>query len=274
MGLDLQSAQKCLIMGVMNITPDSFSDGGKLNSLELALTRAERMISDGVDILDVGGESTRPGAAPVELNEELDRVIPVIECIKSNFDIPVSVDTSKAEVMRSAAQVGVDMLNDVSAFSDPKALRVVAESQLPVCVMHMQGEPRTMQEKPMYDDVVQEVATFLSVVIKKCIAAGIESNKVIIDPGLGFGKNLEHNLKLLAAVPQLKMLGHPVLIGGSKKSLIGHLLQREIDERMPASIALAAQAALNGAAIVRVHDVKETYDAVRMVEAVARYQKI
>ncbi len=259
-------------MGVMNITPDSFSDGGKLSSLDAALKQGEALIKEGADILDIGGESTRPGASSVSIDEELDRVIPVIEGLKSRFEIHVSVDTSKPQVMRAAVQVGVDMLNDVTALANPESVQIVADSGLPVCVMHMQGEPRTMQENPKYEDVVVEVSNFLSDITKICQAAGIPREHIIIDPGLGFGKKLEHNLKLLAAVPQLCDLGFPILIGGSRKSMIDDLLGRDVDERMPASIALAAQAALYGANIVRVHDVRETYDAVRMVEAVASYQ--
>lgn len=269
---DWLNTEKCLIMGVMNITPDSFSDGGKLSSLDVALKQGEALIKEGADILDVGGESTRPGASPVSLNEELDRVIPVVEGLKARFDIVVSIDTSKSKVMQEAVQSGVDMLNDVTALADPNSVSVVANSGLPVCVMHMQGEPRTMQEKPTYENVVIEVSNFLSDIAQTCQAAGIQTNNIIIDPGLGFGKTLEHNLQLLAAVPQLRDLGFPILIGGSRKSMIDHLLSRNVDERMPASIALAAQAAINGANIVRVHDVRETYDAVRMVEAVAEYQ--
>ena len=260
-------------MGVMNITPDSFSDGGKLSTLEHAIGHAKKLIEEGADILDVGGESTRPGAAPVGLQEELDRVIPVIEALKERFDTRVSVDTHKPQVMKASINVGVDMLNDVTALADPDSFAVAAESTLPICVMHMQGEPRTMQANPTYDNVVSNVSHFLASISKRCIEAGVDAERIIIDPGLGFGKNLEHNLKLLAAVPELCDLGFPVLIGGSRKSMIDHLLGRPVNERMPASIALAAQAALNGAAIVRVHDVQETFDAVRLVEAVAQYQQ-
>ena len=269
---DWLKTQRCLIMGVMNITPDSFSDGGKLTSLDLALKQAEKLTQEGADILDVGGESTRPGATPVATQEEIDRVIPVIEGIKTRFDTIVSVDTCKSTVMQSAIDVGVDMLNDVSALSDPDSLQTVASSKLPICVMHMQGEPRTMQEKPQYEDVVKEVSDFLQTISKQCLSAGILPEHIIIDPGLGFGKTLTHNLKLLAAVPELCQLGYPILIGGSRKSLIDHLLDRAVNERLSASIALAAQAALNGARIVRAHDVQETVDAIRMVEAVAQYQ--
>ena len=264
--------KKCLIMGVMNVTPDSFSDGGRLNSLDKALAHAEQLIAEGADILDVGGESTRPGAQPVGLAEELDRVIPVIQKLKTEFNIKVSVDTSKAEVMQEAITVGVDMFNDVTALSDPGSLGVVANSQLPICVMHMQGEPRTMQANPYYQNVVLEVSQFLSNIAEKCEVAGVRPENIILDPGLGFGKELEHNLRLLASVSDLCKLGYPVLIGGSRKSMLGQLLNRPVNERMPASVALAAQAALNGATIVRVHDVQATYDAVRLVEAVAQYQ--
>ena len=262
----------CLIMGVMNITPDSFFDGGTLSSLDVALTHAEQLIKEGADILDVGGESTRPGAEPVDLEQEVDRVIPVIQKLKEEFDIKVSVDTSKAKVMQAAVDVGVDMLNDVTALSDSHSLSVVAKSQLPICVMHMQGEPRTMQASPQYQNVVSEVNQFLAGIAEKCQQEGVKPENIILDPGLGFGKSLEHNLRLLASVPALSKLGYPVLIGGSRKSMLGQLLSRDVDERMPASIALAAQAALNGANIVRVHDVQATYDAVRLVEAVAQYQ--
>ena len=264
--------KKCLIMGVMNVTPDSFSDGGRLNSLDKALAHADQLIAEGADILDVGGESTRPGAQPVGLAEELDRVIPVIQKLKTEFNIKVSVDTSKAEVMQEAITVGVDMFNDVTALSDPGSLGVVANSQLPICVMHMQGEPRTMQANPYYQNVVLEVSQFLSNIAEKCEVAGVRPENIILDPGLGFGKELEHNLRLLASVSDLCELGYPVLIGGSRKSMLGQLLNRPVNERMPASVALAAQAALNGATIVRVHDVQATYDAVRLVEAVAQYQ--
>ena len=264
--------KKCLIMGVMNVTPDSFSDGGRLNSLDKALAHAEQLIAEGADILDVGGESTRPGAQPVGLAEELDRVIPVIQKLKTEFNIKVSVDTSKAEVMQEAITVGVDMFNDVTALSDPDSLGVVANSQLPICVMHMQGEPRTMQANPYYQNVVLEVSQFLSNIAEKCEVAGVRPENIILDPGLGFGKELEHNLRLLASVSDLCKLGYPVLIGGSRKSMLGQLLNSPVNERMPASVALAAQAALNGATIVRVHDVQATYDAVRLVEAVAQYQ--
>lgn len=264
--------KKCLIMGVMNVTPDSFSDGGKLNSLDKALAHAEQLITEGADILDVGGESTRPRAQPVGLVEELDRVIPVIQALKAEFDIKVSIDTSKAKVMQEAVAAGVDMLNDVTALSDPDSISVVANSQLPICVMHMQGEPRTMQANPEYQNVVLEVSEFLVDIAHRCEIAGIKSENIILDPGLGFGKEIEHNLRLLAAVPDLCRLGYPVLIGGSRKSMLGQLLNRAVDERMPASIALAAQAALNGAKIVRVHDVQASYDAVRLVEAVAQYR--
>jgi len=260
-------------MGVMNITPDSFSDGGKLNSIDAALYQAEKLLEEGADILDIGGESTRPGAQPVSVSEELDRVIPVIESIKRKLDIKLSVDTLKSKVMSEAAKAGVDLLNDVSALSDPDSIDVVKETGLPICLMHMQGEPRTMQSNPQYDNVIDDVTTFLKCVVKCCEKAGISKEKLLIDPGIGFGKTLDHNLSLLSALPEMAKLGFPVLVGVSRKSLIGDVLNRPVDERMPASIALAAQAALNGASIVRVHDVRETYDAVRMVEAVANAKK-
>ena len=262
-------AKRSLIMGVLNVTPDSFSDGGKFDSLDAAIKQAENLAEEGADILDIGGESTRPGATAVSIQEELDRVIPVIEIIKKELDIAVSVDTSKHQVMSAAVIVGVDMINDVTALTDDNARQTVADSGLPVCLMHMQGKPRAMQENPRYDNVVVDVKNYLNRVADLCEQSNIASENIIIDPGIGFGKTLEHNLKLLAAIPEISAFGYPVLIGVSRKSLIDQLLNRKVDQRLSASLGLAVQAVLNGADIVRVHDVQETYDAVRAVEAVA-----
>lgn len=264
---------KSLIMGVLNVTPDSFSDGGQFNTLELAMRHAVTLVGEGADILDVGGESTRPGAAVVSVQEEIDRVIPLIEKIKQELDVTVSVDTSKHEVMSAAIAAGVDMINDVTALSDLKARQVVAESGLPVCLMHMQGKPSEMQLQPTYQDVVTDVKDYLQNVISLCQKSGINRENIILDPGIGFGKTLEHNLKLLAALPDICNFGCPVLIGVSRKSMIDHLLGRKVGERLSASLGLAVQAVLNGANIVRVHDVRETYDAVRSVEAVAKFSQ-
>ena len=263
------SVKHSLIMGVLNVTPDSFSDGGKFASLDAAIQQAQVLAEEGADILDIGGESTRPGAVEVSVQEELDRVIPVIEAIKKELDIIISVDTSKHDVMSAAVTAGVDMINDVSALSDQKARQVVADSGLPVCLMHMQGKPRQMQKNPSYNNVVVDVKDYLQNVAALCEQSNIASENIILDPGIGFGKTLEHNLKLLAAVPEIRAFGYPVLIGVSRKSMIDHLLKRDVDQRLPASIGLAVQAVLNGADIVRVHDVRETHDAVRAVEAVA-----
>lgn len=255
-------------MGVINVTPDSFSDGGRFNSLNAALKHAESLVEQGADILDIGGESTRPGAAEVLVQQEIDRVIPIIEKIKQEFDTPISIDTSKHEVMSAAVAVGVDMINDVTALSDSNARKVVADSGLPVCLMHMQGKPRMMQQNPTYKHVVSDVKTYLQSIASLCEQENIDRKNIILDPGIGFGKTLEHNLELLAALPEICAFGYPVLIGVSRKSMIDHLLQREVDERLAASLGLAVQAVLNGADIIRVHDVRETYDAIRAVEAV------
>ena len=261
--------QRSLIMGVLNVTPDSFSDGGKFESLDSAIKHAQTLVEEGADILDVGGESTRPGASEVSVQEELDRVIPIIETIKKELDVAVSVDTSKHQVMSAAVGAGADMINDVTALSDVNARQVVAESGLPVCLMHMQGKPRQMQENPSYSNVVADVKEYLQNVANLCEQSGIAHENIILDPGIGFGKTLEHNLRLLAAVPEIRAFGYPVLIGVSRKSMIEHMLKRSVDQRLSASLGLAVQAVLNGADIVRVHDVRETHDAIRAVEAVA-----
>jgi dihydropteroate synthase len=231
------------------------------------------MIRDGVDILDVGGESTRPGAQPVDEAEELGRVVPVIERLRACFDGPISVDTSKPGVMRAAVAAGADMINDVWALRRPGALQAARELKVPVCLMHMQGEPRTMQVAPEYADVVAEVTEFLAQRVKACEASGLGRDLLLVDPGFGFGKNLTHNLQLLRGLRRLSSLGLPVLVGLSRKALIGGVTGRPVDQRVPGSVALAVYAALNGASIVRVHDVGPTVDAMRMIAAIAGSQQ-
>jgi len=254
-------------MGILNVTPDSFSDGGKLYSservdLSKTLAAVETMLNEGADIIDVGGESTRPGAAEVSVQEELDRVIPVLEAIKSRFDTVVSVDTSTAEVIAEAAKKGAGLLNDVRALRRDGALQAAAATELPICLMHMQNQPKTMQVAPVYDDVVKDVLDFLADRTMVCEAAGIRRDRILIDPGFGFGKTLAHNLQLFKAIDQFVASGHPVLVGVSRKSMIGQMLGIDApDERVIGSVALAMLAAQRGAAILRVHDVKETKQA-------------
>jgi len=261
-----------VVMGVINVTPDSFSDGGELASPEAALYQGRRMAEAGAAILDVGGESTRPGAAEVGTAEELDRVVPVVEALVAELELPVSVDTSKPEVMREAIAAGAAMVNDVRALRAPGALSAVAASQAAVCVMHMQGEPRSMQVDPRYDDVVGEVHAFLSRRVEACETAGIGRDRIVVDPGFGFGKTLEHNLALLAGLRELAQDGLPVLAGLSRKSMIGTLTGRPVRERLAGSLALAALAVVNGASIIRAHDVAETVDAVKVAAAARRYR--
>jgi dihydropteroate synthase len=261
-----------VVMGVLNVTPDSFSDGGELASPEAALRQARRMAEAGAAILDVGGESTRPGAREVGTGEELDRVLPVVEALVAELELPVSVDTSKPEVMREAIAAGAAMVNDVRALQAPGALAAVAGSQAAVCLMHMQGEPRTMQVDPCYRDVVAEVHAFLAARVEACETAGIGRERVVVDPGFGFGKTLEHNLTLLAGLREFARDGLPVLAGLSRKSMIGALTGRSVRERLAGSVALAALAVANGASIIRAHDVAETVDAVKVSAAVRRYR--
>jgi len=260
------------IMGILNITPDSFSDGGFFMSPEKAVEHAVRLAGEGADILDIGGESTRPGAGAVSAQQELDRVLPVIEAIVGEVDLPVSIDTSKPEVMRAAVQAGAGFVNDVRALREPGALAAVAGLGVPVCLMHMLGEPRTMQQNPTYTDVVAAVQDFLANRIQACLDAGIPQHRIVVDPGFGFGKSVEHNLQLLRRLADFRKLGVPVLAGLSRKSLIGATLGLPVEQRTHASVALALMAVQNGARIVRVHDVRATRDAVRMWEAVVRPQ--
>ena len=255
-------------MGILNITPDSFSDGGRYFAPDDALRQAEDMVKGGVAILDVGGESTRPGAAAVPLNEELDRVIPVIERLGDAFDVPVSVDTSKPEVMTAAVAAGAGMINDVAALRAPGAIEAAAASGLPICLMHMRGDPRTMQTAPQYDDVVVDIMSYLKRRISECEAGGIAHTRILLDPGFGFGKTLQHNLTLLHRLAEFQALGMPLLVGISRKSMIGAVTGRAVDERMPASVAAALMAVERGANIVRVHDVVPTVDALKIWQAV------
>lgn len=265
--LDLSRPQ---VMGILNVTPDSFSDGGKHQQLEQAVAAAAQMLQDGATILDIGGESTRPGAAEVSLEQELERVLPVISALRSRFDCVISIDTSKAAVMSAAVQAGADIINDVRALQEEGALATAAALQVPVCLMHMQGAPRTMQQAPDYQDVVQQVLAFLLQRALDCQQAGIAATQIILDPGFGFGKNLTHNYQLLAAMDKFVQSGYPVLAGMSRKSMIGQLLDVPVTERLAGSLACATLAAYAGAQIIRVHDVKATVQAVR-VAAAARY---
>lgn len=255
------------VMGILNVTPDSFSDGGTHNTPAKALEHARKMIAEGASIIDIGGESTRPGAAEVSPEQEAERVIPVVAAIARESDVWISVDTSKALVIREAANAGVHILNDIRSFSEPGALQAAAQSGLPVCVMHMQGEPRTMQQAPHYQNVVREVYTYLEAQVARCVAAGIEKNHIILDPGFGFGKTLAHNYQLLDKLDLFHNLGLPVLAGMSRKSMIGQLMDIPPDERVAGSVACAVIAAMKGAQIIRVHDVKETVQAMKVVEA-------
>ena len=257
------------IMGVLNVTPDSFSDGGQLYrdghvDTDALLTRAEQMLAEGADILDVGGESTRPGAAVVGEAEELDRVVTAVETVAQHCDTIISVDTSTPSVMRESARCGAGLLNDVRGFQRPQALETAADSGLALCVMHMQGEPDTMQTAPSYSDVVQDVAEFLSQRLADVSGVGIDLDRVIIDPGFGFGKTAEQNFELLARLSELQGIGQPVLVGLSRKSMISSVLDRLPEQRMVASVALALMAVERGARIVRVHDVAATFDALSM----------
>ena len=262
--LDLSSPR---VMGILNVTPDSFSDGGKYNHLDNALRQVEKMVDEGADFIDVGGESTRPGAADVSLEQELERVIPVIEAITARFSVVVSIDTSKAKVMKEAVTAGAGLINDVRALQEQDALTVAASLDVPVCLMHMQGQPRTMQTNPHYDDVVTDVQYFLQQRMEVCVNAGIKKEQILIDPGFGFGKSLSHNYQLLAELQKFHQLGVPLLVGLSRKSMLGKLLDRETDERLAGSLAGATICAMKGAQIIRVHDVKETVDAVKVVSA-------
>lgn len=266
-GFDLDA--RPLVMGILNVTPDSFSDGGRFQSLEFAVSRAEEMISEGVDLIDIGGESTRPGSPAVPLDEELRRVIPAVYALR-DLGKPLSIDTYKPEVMREAILAGADMINDINAFRAPGALEAVADSDCGLCVMHMQRSPETMQQNPEYADVVEEVVGFLRERIDAMVAAGIERKRISIDPGFGFGKTVEHNFALLRNIGKMQQeLGLPVLAGLSRKSMIGAVTGKPIEQRLAGSLAGALAAVAHGARIVRVHDVAETVDAFKVWQAAA-----
>lgn len=255
------------VMGILNVTPDSFSDGGKHNELIQALTHANEMINAGATIIDVGGESTRPGAAEVSVQQELDRVMPVVEAIAQRFEVWISVDTSKADVIRESGRAGAHIINDIRSLQEPGALSAAAETGLPVCLMHMQGEPKTMQQAPQYQNILHDVDAFFVEHIARCEAAGIKKSQLLLDPGFGFGKNLSHNYQLLAHLADYHHFGLPLLVGMSRKSMVGQLLNVGPSQRLTGSLACAVIAAMQGAHILRVHDVKETVEAMRVVEA-------
>ena len=256
------------VMGILNVTPDSFSDGGRFSQLDAALRHAESMVVAGATLIDVGGESTRPGARVVSPLEELERVAPIVERIARELDVIISVDTSTPAVIRETARLGAGFINDVRSLQRDGALDAAAATGLPVCLMHMLGEPGNMQDSPHYDDLVGEVSGFLSERINQCIAAGISAEKIILDPGFGFAKSLQHNLSLFKHMESLHALGRPLLVGVSRKSMIGLALSRPVGERLYGGLALAALAVTKGARILRVHDVAETVDVVRMIAAV------
>ncbi|WP_295687627.1 dihydropteroate synthase [uncultured Nevskia sp.] len=265
--LDLSSP---VVMGVLNVTPDSFSDGGRHVGIDAALAAARRMLDDGAAIIDIGGESTRPGADPVSVGEECDRVLPLIERLCSERDCVVSIDTMKPEVMQAACRAGAAIINDVQALQAFGAIEVAAAEQAAVCLMHMQGEPRTMQLAPVYASVVDEVGAFLELRIAACLAQGISAARLLIDPGFGFGKTLAHNLELLAQLPSFQALRLPILVGMSRKGMLGQITGRAVADRTAAGLAAATLAVWNGASIVRTHDVAATVDAVKVAGAVRR----
>lgn len=267
--LDLKQTQ---VMGILNVTPDSFSDGGRYANLDAAIQQATQMASDGAAIIDVGGESTRPGAPAVSEQEELDRVIPVIEAIQKEIDLPISIDTSKAVVMQHAVAAGAGFINDVCALKQDNAFETAVNMGVPICIMHMQGTPRNMQENPSYGNVTTDIGNNLGEIAQKLLTSGVKKEHIIIDPGFGFGKTLDHNLELFANLETLNKLGHTVLVGVSRKSMIGQTLDLPVEERLIGSIALASLASWLNTKIIRAHDVKETVQAVRMVNAVANYK--
>lgn len=256
------------VMGILNVTPDSFSDGGRYLDRAEALERAHQMVAEGAALVDIGGESTRPGSQPVGADEEIRRVAPLVEALAPAIPVPISVDTSKPEVMRAAVAAGAGFINDVRALREPGALEAVRDLAVPVCLMHMLGEPRTMQEAPGYGDVVAEVADFLARRAQTCVDAGIPRERILIDPGFGFGKTLEHNLALLRGLERLTASGLPVLVGISRKSMIGALVERGVGERLAGSLAAAVLAVVKGARIIRAHDVAATVDALKVASAV------
>jgi len=258
-----------LLMGVLNVTPDSFSDGGQFSNHFLALAQARVLVAEGADIIDIGGESTRPGAQPVSADEECSRVIPVIEHLRAESSVCISIDTSKPQVMQAAVSAGAQLINDVFALRQPGSLEMAAQLGVPVCLMHMLGTPGTMQHAPSYTDIVDEVAAFLSERARECVAAGIDRSAIWIDPGFGFGKTLAHNLQLLAGLDRLSTLGFPLLVGVSRKAMIGALTGRETTMRVAGSVAAALIAYQRGARVLRVHDVAQTLDALKVAHAIS-----
>jgi dihydropteroate synthase len=265
----LDCARRTVIMGILNVTPDSFYDGGRRSEPTRAIADGVEMVQSGAEVLDVGGESTRPGARPVDEAEELDRVLPVIRGLRREVAVPISIDTYKAGVARAALDAGADIVNDISALRfDPALVSLVAAEEVPVILMHMQGKPQTMQSEPRYNDVVREVRDFLAAQLYEAMDAGIAAERIILDPGIGFGKTLEHNLQLLRGLPTLAALGQPLLVGASRKAFIGKILDLDPDHRLEGSLAAAVAAVLGGANLLRVHDVAETCRAARMADAI------
>jgi dihydropteroate synthase len=269
-GHHLLDLSRPVVMGILNVTPDSFSDGGRFSLIERAIEHALQMIDAGAGIIDVGGESTRPGAADVTEEEEIRRVVPVIEALSSRSAVVISIDTSKPAVMSAAVAAGAGLINDVRALREPGAVEAAARTEAAVCLMHMQGQPRTMQHEPHYTDVVAEVRAFLEERASACVAAGIGRDRLVLDPGIGFGKRLEHNLALLAHLPELGGLGLPLLVGVSRKSMFQALLGRAVEQRLAGGLAVATAAIMAGASIVRAHDVAETVDAVKVAQALLK----
>jgi len=260
------------VMGILNVTPDSFSDGGKFSSLEKGLKQVDKMMADGVDIIDIGGESTRPGAEKVSEKEELSRVIPLLKAIKSRFNVDVSIDTSKAIVMAESIEHSADMINDVRALQNEGCINILAQTNIPICLMHMQGLPETMQENPSYSNIIEEINCFFENRISACHQGGINKERLILDPGFGFGKTIDQNFELLAEYSQFKRFGLSLLSGTSRKSMIGNLLNRNIKQRLAGSLTSAIISIQQGANIIRVHDVQETVDALKTLKAVAKFQ--
>lgn len=255
-------------MGILNVTPDSFSDGGKFTHIDTAMNQVRQMLAEGAAIIDIGGESTRPGAQSVSVEEELARVIPVIEAIRAEMDTPISIDTSKPEVMLQAVHAGADMVNDVNALRQDGAVEVVAELGVPVCLMHMQGQPRTMQTSPQYEDLLGDIKKFFDERIKICMSAGIKQEQILLDPGFGFGKTPEHNLSLIKHLDAFADFNMPMVVGVSRKSTIGYILSKEVDDRLYGSLALVSMAVTNGASIIRAHDVSATLDVIKICQAI------
>jgi dihydropteroate synthase len=273
-GHTLQLGKKTLIMGILNVTPDSFYDGGRYSNFKQAVERALEMVDEGADIIDIGGESSRPGANPVAEKEELERVVPVIKKLASRVKTPISIDTYKAGVAKLAIEVGASMVNDISALRmDKKMANIIKSNGVPVCLMHMQGSPRNMQKNPRYKDVVSEIFAFLKERIDFCQQAGIDVEKIIVDPGIGFGKTVIHNLEILKNLDQFKSLGRPIMVGVSRKSFIGKVLELQPEERLEGSLASAIWCMVKGASILRVHDVRETKRAVKIVEAIKNLER-